>query len=295
MSDHLSQRLKDRAQQVEIALGTCLADDPSGEPALTTLYEAVRHGTLNGGKRLRPFLVLETAAMLGATDEMAMPAACAIEMIHSYSLIHDDLPAMDDADLRRGKPSVHAAYDEAIAILAGDGLLTDAFTVISNGPTPPDVTVKLIRTLSEAAGSLGMVGGQMMDLYPEAMTANQIIAIQRRKTGALIEAGAVMGGIVGQADEGQLDALRQYARALGLAFQIVDDVLDVTQSAEVLGKPANADKDAGKATFVSLLGLEGSRQRIDELTVEAKVALEPFGAGARWLKDLAQTLADRTH
>ncbi|MEM9233813.1 MAG: polyprenyl synthetase family protein, partial [Pseudomonadota bacterium] len=248
-----------------------------------------------GGKRLRPFLVIETAALYGVEQDQALPAAAAIEMIHSYSLIHDDLPAMDDADTRRGQPSVHKAYDDAIAILAGDGLLTDAFTVLTaSGVYTPDIATALVQELSKGAGSAGMVGGQMMDLYPGELTEAEIAGIQRRKTGALIEAGAVMGGIVGGAADEDLLRLRAYAAALGEAFQVVDDILDVTQSAEQLGKPAGADDEAGKATYVSLLGLKGARERVGVLTARAEAALKPFGEKAGVLKDLARMLAERS-
>lgn len=296
MGQDITELLRLRAQNVVNALDSAVPESGHSEPALDRLAAARRHGLLAGGKRLRPFLVIEAAGLFGATPEAAMPAAIAIEMVHSYSLIHDDLPAMDDADTRRGKPSVHKAFDEAIAILAGDGLLTDAFAVLTApGGYPPKVASALVRELALGAGSDGMVGGQMMDLYPGEMTEVQIKGIQRRKTGALIEAAAVMGGLVGEAGESDLAALRAYAAALGEAFQVVDDILDVTQSAEALGKPAGADEEAGKATFVSLLGLEGAKARVEELTRTADEALAPFGERAEVLSALAHQLADRTH
>lgn len=294
MTQTLKMKMSQRAKDVEAALLRELGQDVANVDALAQLQSAVKHGALAGGKRLRPFLVIEGACLTGSTAAAAMPAACAIEMIHSYSLIHDDLPAMDDADTRRGKPSVHKAYDEAIAILAGDALLTDAFTLLAGGAYPPATAMALVKTLAVASGSAGMVGGQMMDLYPAAMTEDAIIGIQARKTGALIEAAAVMGGIIGGADDEQLGALRSYAQALGLAFQIVDDVLDVTQTAEVLGKPAGADDEAGKATFVSLLGLDGARARIAELTEQARKTLHPFGTQGETLVALADELAARS-
>lgn len=294
MTQTLKMKMSQRAKDVEAALLRELGQDVANVDALAQLQSAVKHGALAGGKRLRPFLVIEGACLTGSTAAAAMPAACAIEMIHSYSLIHDDLPAMDDADTRRGKPSVHKAYDEAIAILAGDALLTDAFTLLAGGVYPPATAIALVKTLAVASGSAGMVGGQMMDLYPAAMTEDAIIGIQARKTGALIEAAAVMGGIIGGADDEQLGALRSYAQALGLAFQIVDDVLDVTQTAEVLGKPAGADDEAGKATFVSLLGLDGARARIAELTEQARKTLHPFGTQGETLVALADELAARS-
>ncbi|MEM9421208.1 MAG: polyprenyl synthetase family protein [Pseudomonadota bacterium] len=294
MSKLLKDSLNARAELVEKALSERLSQSPAEEP-LRTLEVAVKYGALGRGKRIRPFLLIEAATLVGASATMAMPAACAIEMVHAYSLIHDDLPAMDDSDERRGQPSVHKAFDEAIAILAGDGLLTDAFAVLTDGTYPPNVAAELVHSLALAAGSQGMVGGQMMDLYPPDMSEEAIIAIQERKTGALIEAAVQMGGIVGGADTATCIALKRYAQAVGLAFQIVDDVLDVTQPAEVLGKPAGADDAAGKATFVSLLGLEGARGRITKLTEEAHDALAPFGDRAALLKELATNLAERTH
>ena len=296
MGNDITELLRLRAQRVEEALSQQICSEGLEEAALARLGAAMRHGILAGGKRLRPFLVIESAALFGVEESTAMPAALSIEMIHTYSLIHDDLPAMDDADTRRGQPSVHKAYDEAIAILAGDGLLTDAFTLLTApGTYPADVAVALVQELSRGAGSEGMVGGQMMDLYPGEMTEAQITGIQKRKTGALIEAAAVMGGIAGRAGEDDLARLRAYAAALGEAFQVVDDILDVTQSAEALGKPAGADEEAGKATFVSLLGLDGARARVDALTAKATASLKPFGQKAENLSALAYWLADRSH
>ncbi|WP_370337335.1 polyprenyl synthetase family protein [Parvularcula marina] len=296
MGSNITEMLRLRAQIVSEALSRTVFSEKSDIPALLRLQEAMAHGALGGGKRLRPFLVLETAGLFGVEESQALPAATAIEMIHCYSLIHDDLPAMDDADTRRGQPSVHKAYDEAIAILAGDGLLTDAFMVLTAPSTySADVAAALVYELSRGAGSAGMVGGQMMDLYPGQLTEDEIAGIQKRKTGALIEAAAVMGGIIGRASEDELCRLRAYAASVGEAFQVVDDILDVTQSAEALGKPAGADDEAGKATYVSLLGLEGARDRVGLLTKKAEDALAPFGDRAAVLRDLAHMLADRSH
>lgn len=295
MAAPINQTLSERALLVEEALKSCITIDSSHVPSLARLGEALSHAVLTGGKRLRPFLVTECAQMCGSSLEHAIPAACAIEMIHCYSLVHDDLPAMDDADLRRGKPSVHKAYDEAIAILAGDALLTDAFSVLAEADYDGATTKALVARLARAAGREGMVGGQMMDLYPISLSEDEIVGIQRRKTGAMIEAAAEMGGIVAGASEEALAALRDYASAVGLAFQIVDDLLDVTQTAEQLGKPVQADDAAGKATFVSMLGVEGAQQRVEILTAQAKRSLEQFGAGAANLEALADQLASRTH
>ena len=272
MSPTIADRLTECAEATEASLERYLA--PGHDvPALATLARATRHGTLQGGKRLRPFLVREGAAALGGDRQAAMPAACAVEMIHSYSLVHDDLPAMDDAETRRGRPSVHAAYDEATAVLVGDALLTEGFAVVAGAGYPPEAAVALVAELARGAGAAGMVGGQMMDLYPGALTEDEVVGIQARKTGALIEAAAVMGGLVAGGDEAQLGALRRYAAALGLAFQIQDDILDVTADAAALGKPAGRDEEAGKATFVGLYGLDGARARVARSTEEAKDAV----------------------
>lgn len=240
---------------------------------------------------MRPFLLLECAALYGA-DEKAMDAAVALEMIHAYSLVHDDLPAMDDADLRRGKPSVHKAYDEAIAVLVGDALLTEAFTVLTK--YEGELAAPLCRELAAASGMHGMVGGQMMDLYPEGNDEAHIVALQARKTGALIECAVTMGCLVGGADEAETTALRTYARKLGLAFQVADDLLDVTMSAEDIGKPAGRDEDQGKATFVSLHGEEGARARLAEINDEARSALAAVSKDTTVLEDLLEWQASRT-
>ena len=293
MTDLIEQALRTRAEQVERALKNALPG--GGEPlpgAMGRLGEAMRHGTLAGGKRLRPFLVIESAAALGADPEAAIPAACAVEMVHSYSLIHDDLPAMDDAETRRGEPSVHAAYGEAMGILAGDALLTDAFGLLA-ATYAPDLAAPLVARLAEGAGTQGMVGGQALDLFPEAETEAAIVAIQSRKTGALIVASALMGGVIGGASGAQATDLERYARALGLAFQIRDDVLDATSDAATMGKPVGRDEAAGKATFVGLYGLDGARRRIDELTAEAAEAAGRLPGGAT-LSGLAAWLGSRT-
>lgn len=214
-------------------------------------------------------------------------------MIHCYSLVHDDLPAMDDADTRRGQPSVHRAFDEATAILAGDGLLTDAFSRLTDGAYPPAMAAALVRALADAAGSDGMVGGQMMDLRPDGHADGHIRAIQELKTGALIVAAASMGAITARMDGPATAGVCAYARALGLAFQIVDDILDATAGAAELGKPVGADSAAGKATFVSLLGLAGARAEVLRLTDAAIGQLAPFGSRADTLVALAENLASR--
>ncbi|NRA31193.1 MAG: polyprenyl synthetase family protein [Parvularculaceae bacterium] len=291
MTLDIAHRLKNRANDVEKALTDALLPR-AGEAAIAKLQDAMAYGLTGGGKRMRPFLVLETATLFGA-ESKAMDAAVALEMIHAYSLVHDDLPAMDDADLRRGKPSVHKAYDEAIAVLVGDGLLTQAFTVLSG--YEPGIAAPLVKELAEAAGMIGMVGGQMMDLYPEGHDEEHIIALQAKKTGALIECAATMGCIVGGASADETAALRLYARKLGLAFQIADDLLDVTVTAEEAGKPVGRDEGQGKATFVSLLSEEGARQRLQSLNDEAAAALASVDQDTSVLEALLAWQASRTH
>jgi len=291
MSVNIVERLKKRASDVEAALTDALMPR-SHEVAIAKLQDAMAYGLTGGGKRMRPFLVLETAALF-SQDNKAMDAAVALEMIHAYSLVHDDLPAMDDADLRRGKPSVHKAYDEAIAVLVGDGLLTQAFTVLSG--YEPALAAPLVKELAEAAGMVGMVGGQMMDLYPEGHDEAHIIALQAKKTGALIECAATMGCLVGGASPEDTDALRRYARNLGLAFQIADDLLDVTVSAEEAGKPVGRDEDQGKATFVSLLSEEGARARLQSLNDDAAAALAQVDRDTSVLEELLVWQASRNN
>jgi farnesyl diphosphate synthase len=251
------------------------------------LREAMRYGSLGGGKRLRPFLLVETARLFAAEGEGVLRAACALEMIHCYSLIHDDLPAMDDDDLRRGRPTVHKAFDEAAAILAGDGLLTYAFDVVADQPTHPDSAVRadLALMLARAAGLGGMVGGQALDLEAEASKAphtREFVALmQSMKTGALllfaVEAGARMGG----ADAKQMAALSRYGAALGAAFQVADDILDAEGDEQALGKRAGKDADRNKATLVAVLGIDEARKRRDALAREAIKALDDGGFGEK--------------
>ena len=270
--------LRKRAEGVEHALVTRLGED-GPHPALTRLRDAKAHAVLGGGKRLRPFLCLEACAAVGGAAETAIAAACAVEMIHAYSLVHDDLPAMDDAETRRGRPSVHVAFGEATAILAGDGLLTDAFGVIADAYAG-ETARTLVSRLATGAGSAGMVGGQAMDLAPEDGCAAEIEAIQARKTGALIRAATLMGGVVGGATDEVLGTLGAYADALGLAFQVQDDVLDATAEDATLGKPAGRDEAAGKATYVSLLGLDGAQAKVASLTEAARSAAQRLPSGA---------------
>ena len=253
------------------------------------VLEAMRYSCFAGGKRLRPFLVLASADLFKVSRSNSERVAAAVEMVHTYSLIHDDLPAMDDDDLRRGKPTCHKKFDEATAILAGDGLLTLAFEILAEDKThqSADVRAELILEMAKAIGVQGMVGGQMLDLVAEdhELDMPEITRLQRMKTGALINYSCMAGAVLGKANEGQRHMLSAYAHDLGLAFQIVDDLLDVEGTAEEMGKAVNKDEDAGKATFVSLLGVERAREQADILTDQAIKHLEIFGEKSNLLKD----------
>ena len=254
------------------------------------LSEAMSYAALNGGKRVRASLVL-SAARLAGDAHLAAPVAAALEMVHAYSLIHDDLPAMDDADTRRGMPATHIAFDEATAILAGDALQTEAFSVLATKleDLPADRTLSLIRILADASGVHGMAGGQMLDLQAEKMTPDltRTRAMQELKTGALIRSAAVMGVIVGGGDKVMQNNIGQYAERLGFAFQIADDILDYRSTHEALGKPVGRDAEQGKASFVVLLGLAQAEQKAAELIEEAIALLEPYASRADELKALA--------
>ncbi len=268
------------------------------EAAAPRLAQAMRHAVLNGGKRIRPFFVVESARLFGVEEGQALRTGAALECLHCYSLVHDDLPAMDDDDLRRGQPTVHVAFDEATAILAGDALLTIAFGILNQPDTHPDAAVRsrLSAMLAAAAGEAGMVGGQMLDLEAEQRrieTEAEIIAIQRLKTGALFRFALAAGAVLGGAAETEQAALRAYADAIGLAFQVADDILDVKASAEELGKTPGKDAAAGKATFVELLGLEGARARARALVEEAIDTLAPFGERAAVLRTAARFIIER--
>jgi len=254
-----------------------------GDWAEAPLWDAMRYGVLNGGKRLRPFLVLQGAKIFGVDEYRARRVGVAVELLHSYSLIHDDLPAMDDADTRRGKPSVHKAYDEATAILAGDALLTLAFEVLSAPETheDPRVRIELVAELASAAGGHGMVGGQMLDLLgeQEEFDIGTISRLQRLKTGKLIAFCCEAGAILGKANPAHRQSLRNYAHDLGMAFQMTDDLLDITGTAEEMGKDIGKDDDAGKATFVSAMGVEAAQSRAQMLCQQAKSHLKIFDYG----------------
>ena len=261
------------------------------------VYEAMRYSALAPGKRLRPLLVLASARLFGVARASALQVAAAIEMVHAYSLIHDDLPAMDNSDLRRGRPTCHKAFDEATAVLAGDGLLTMAFEVLSRPDAhgSPSVRCELVEALATAAGAAGMVGGQMIDLIAETTTLDigAITRLQRMKTGALIAFACEAGAILAKAPHELRLALRGYAHDLGLAFQIADDLLDVEGSAEETGKPVGADAAAGKATFVSILGVERARAQAELLVDQAVAHLDLFEQRAELLRQVARFVIDR--
>lgn len=262
------------------------------------VFEAMRYAALAPGKRLRPFLVMAGSQLFSVAKSRALQVAAAIEMVHAYSLVHDDLPAMDNSDLRRGRPTCHRAFDDATAVLAGDGLLTLAFEVLAQSDThgDPAVRCELVSALAQAAGSHGMVGGQMIDLIAEHrpdLDIGAITRLQRLKTGALIAFACEAGAILGKAAMELRLALRGYAHDLGLAFQIADDLLDVEGSADSTGKPVGQDAAAGKATFVSILGVERARAQAELLVSQAVAHLDLFGERADLLKQAARFVVDR--
>lgn len=261
------------------------------------LRQAIWHSLLAPCKRLRPALVLLASEACGGYDEPALPAACAVEMLHTYSLIHDDLPAMDDDDLRRGRPTCHVVHGEALAILAGDALLTRAFEVLATEVRPASAAVQCVRELSRAAGASGMVGGQSDDLAAERSGGSlaRLEAIHRRKTAALITASVVLGGHCAQAGGEALDALRTYGRGVGLAFQIVDDLLDLSGDESRMGKRGRKDATRGKLTYPGLVGREESEARGRALVDSACAALHLFGEAADPLRELAHSILSRVH
>lgn len=292
-STEFQGQLQTVANAVESALTELLRtrDDETPE----RLMAAMRHGLLGGGKRLRPFLLIKSAALFGVKQETAMPAAAALECVHSYSLIHDDLPAMDDDDMRRGQPTVHKAFDEATAILAGDSLLTLAFEILANEIANPTISAELTLEMARAAGAAGMAGGQMLDLEAEASAPDEtgIRRLQLMKTGALISYACRAGAILGEAENKQREALSTYGAAIGAAFQIKDDLLDIESSADELGKAVQKDSTAGKATLVSTLGQDKSTRELDELISNAKSALSRFGDEGEPLRQLADFMKSR--
>ncbi len=303
-TDNFNRRLTAIANEAESALDGLLAGATlPGEIARPPrLVAAMRHAALGGGKRLRPFLIVESAALAGATGQGPLLAGCALECLHCYSLVHDDLPSMDNDDLRRGQPTVHKKYDEATAILAGDGLLTLAFDILARPEVhaSAEVRIALVLELARASGLGGMVGGQMLDLAAEGrfeakrqLTQDEIVTLQAMKTGALLRFACRAGGILGQADAATRTALDRYGAAVGQAFQIADDLLDVEGDTATLGKAAGKDAAAGKATLVSTLGVKDAHAKLDALIAEAESALAPFGAKADVLRAAARFIAQR--
>ncbi len=291
----LKAYLKERQQQCVAALDKAI---PVTYPE--KIYEAMRYSVLAGGKRLRPILCLATCEMAGGTIEMAMPTACALEMIHTMSLIHDDLPAMDNDDYRRGKLTNHKIYGENIAILAGDGLLAYAFEYVAThtNNVPTDRLLQVVARLSRATGASGLVGGQVVDLDSEGKldtTLETLNFIHNHKTAALLEACVVSGGLIAGVSSTELQSLSRYAQNIGLAFQIVDDVLDITATDEQLGKTAGKDVQAQKVTYPSLLGIEKSKQHAQQLVDTACTELANFGDKAAPLQAIAQFITSRTH
>ena len=312
----VDEYLQARREDVDAALETFL---PSPPDCPQLIAEAMRYSLLAGGKRLRPILTFAAAETVAGTtqddiDGLARPSACAVEMIHTYSLIHDDLPAMDDDTLRRGRPTAHVVYGEGVAILAGDGLLTEAFRVLARWPESDDPLIvarkrQVIERIAEAAGAAGMVGGQVIDLQaagqipaptgstaspPPTLDAEGLRAMHQRKTGALIRAAAVTGAIMVGASEAQVTAVDGYAAHLGLGFQIVDDILDVEGAVDALGKTTGKDAAAGKPTYPALFGLEESRRLAAQSIAQAKTTLERAGLGGR-LDAIADWVLARTH
>jgi geranylgeranyl diphosphate synthase type II len=311
LSGYLSQALYLVEKALDVYLPEVKDDPNTGCPA--QLARAMRYSTLSGGKRLRPILCLMAAEACGGNCESALPAACALEMVHTYSLIHDDLPAMDDDDLRRGRSTCHRAFDEATAILAGDGLLTLAFDLIAREVKPEAVALRCVAILAEASGPSGMVAGQMADLKAglavndpieesrsgnASITSERLLALEsihRRKTGALLHAPLRIGAVIAGASETCIEALDCYGKAIGLAFQIVDDVLDVQGEELKLGKRVGKDFKVGKWTYPRFLGVDGSRRRAQELADEAIVAIKPLGSRGDRLRYLALALLERDH
>jgi farnesyl diphosphate synthase len=294
------------AKDIESLLEKLLSADPIdgelGRPA--RLVDAMRYSSLGGGKRFRPFLVVESAALFAVPRARALMAGAALECVHCYSLVHDDLPAMDNDDLRRGQPTAHRKFDEATAILSGDGLLTLAFDILSRTDTHPDagVRIELVSSLARASGLGGMVGGQMLDLAAEGRFAgnvplkldeSSIMTLQAMKTGALLRFACTAGGILGSANAAQRKALERYGSAVGKAFQIADDLLDLEGDPALVGKQTGKDAEAGKATIVGILGASGAKARLKELVAEAEDALAPFGEKGAILVEGARFVADR--
>ena len=297
LSENLTAILAAQRQRVDRALERWL---PPLEDHPPQIHEAMRYSVFAGGKRLRPILALLACEAVGGNSDDTLPIAAALEMVHTYSLIHDDLPAMDDDDYRRGRRTCHRVYGEAIAILAGDALLTHAFRVLADrGPTRlgAEARLQIIAEIAEAAGSRGMVGGQVMDILAEGREIDgpTLRRLHTQKTGALIRASVRVGGIAGEAEEGRLQALTRYAERVGLAFQIVDDILDIEGATAEMGKSAGSDLRRKKATYPAVIGLEESRRQAARLLGEAKDALRPLGEKGAALAALADFVGRRRH
>ncbi len=294
MNDDFSTALRQTAELLQRELSEFLPETDNPEKQL---HSAMRYATLSGGKRLRAFLVIQSADLFNVSRDYSVRVAVALELMHTYSLVHDDLPCMDDDDLRRGVPTVHKKFDETIAVLAGDALQAMAFEILADPKTHPsgDVRATLVQKLAIAAGSHGMVGGQTMDIYTERddLSVTTITRLQQMKTGALITFACEAGAILGHADPAKRTALRAYAHDLGLAFQITDDILDVEGTSAEMGKATRKDVDAGKATFVSLLGLEKAKVHADMLSQQAVSHLDVFNSKADLLRDAAEFTVKR--
>ncbi len=291
----LSAYLADRSQTIDRALDRFL---PRATAKPATIHKAMRYSLFAGGKRMRPVLTLAAAEACGGPIEQAVPAACAVECIHTYSLIHDDLPCMDDDDLRRGRPTNHKVFGEGIAVLAGDALLTVAFEILAQAtPTSRYSVAALIRELSDAAGSRWLIGGQVADLEGEGrkLSGTDLRYIHRCKTAALLTSSLRLGAMSANATDAKLAAITAFGQNLGLAFQVIDDILDVTQTTEKLGKTAGKDVKATKATFPAIYGLEKSRKEAHKLTVAAHAALKPLGLKAARLREIADYLLAREY
>lgn len=289
--------LERTAWTVEQRLGELLAAGETTPPGGAELGEAMRYAALGGGKRLRPFLLIQSARLFDVPEEQALDAACGLECVHCYSLVHDDLPAMDDDAVRRGRRTLHVAFDEATAILAGDSLLTLAFEIISAPETRDDPAIRadLLHLLAKASGWRGMALGQALDLSAERrpFSPEETAAMQALKTGALFRFACEAGAVLGRADQRGRDALKSYASAFGQAFQLADDLLDAQGDAEAMGKAAAKDADRGKATLVALLGIEGAKAKLAGLVTQAEDALKPFGGKAARLIEAARFVAER--
>jgi len=292
----IEQQLTEDAALVEKRLDTLTQDYDRDYPVL---FESIRYSLLSGGKRIRPFLTLQFCRLFGGNEAVALDLGCALEMIHTYSLIHDDLPCMDDDDLRRGKPTNHIVYGEAAAVLAGDALLTEAFSIASSSTIPTEIVPAAVRILAEASGSFGMIGGQMLDLRGETerLDFEALLEMHAKKTGALIRAACLLGCLsagITDSDDVRYQAAVTYAENIGLAFQVIDDRLDAVGSEEDLGKPIGSDEESGKTTFLTFMSVEQAYDYASDLTEQAKNAIALFPAPTT-LSELADYLLNRTH